>query len=150
MTDGTCIVINILDIQLLFYFLGLTSTAVVLPESGSETEEEGNSCLQKQRNLSRRLIQCNWFKNVYGICIFNFIICELYALIFIDGEKESAGYKGMLQAPTQAFLAETEGGEITENHKISGLFISLIFLKIFWIFYQSFLLDIFVNELSIS
>ncbi|XP_052685230.1 mediator of DNA damage checkpoint protein 1-like [Crassostrea angulata] len=50
---------------------GLASTAVVLPESGSETEEE-------------------------------------------DGEKESAGYKGMLQAPTQAFLAETEG-ETTEE-----------------------------------
>lgn len=28
----------------------------------------------------------------------------------------------MLQAPTQAFLAETEGGEITENHKIRELF----------------------------
>lgn len=67
---------------------------------------------------------------MYGICIFNFIICELHALIFIDGEKESAGYKGMLQAPTQAFLAETKGGEITENHKIRGLFISFIFLKI--------------------
>lgn len=36
------IVINIPDLHLL-YFLGLASTAVVLPESGSETEEEGNS-----------------------------------------------------------------------------------------------------------
>lgn len=69
----------------------------------------------KQRNLCRKPIQCNCLKNVYGICIFNFIICELYALVFIDGEKESAGYKGMLQAPTQAFLAETEGGEITRK-----------------------------------
>lgn len=56
----------------------------------------------------------------------------------------------MLQAPTQAFLAETEGGEITENHKIRELFIFFIFLKVARIFYQSFLLDLFVNELSIS
>lgn len=38
-----------------------------------------------------------------------------YLWTFLDGEKESAGYKGMLQAPTQAFLAETEGGEITRK-----------------------------------
>lgn len=40
---------------------------------------------------------------------------SLFFWTFLDGEKESAGYKGMLQAPTQAFLAETEGGEITRK-----------------------------------
>lgn len=69
MTDG--IVINILDLHLLFYFVGLASTAVVLPESGSETEEEGNSCLQKQSDLSRRLIDLKMFMAyVYSISLF--------------------------------------------------------------------------------
>lgn len=44
------IVINIPDLHLLLYFLGLASTAVVLPESGSETEEEGNS-LETEKSM---------------------------------------------------------------------------------------------------